>query len=136
MGVAILPASTRKSIDEPVVAPGTTLASLVRRPSVGLQQRRAAPIVRRIEARGDIMKAFKLGLLCFLMLLMRVPDDVRGQGRGGATQRDLLYVAVPGRVNDIGYGGIGILVFDANKNFRFVKRIPTWITQPALRQKM
>jgi DNA-binding beta-propeller fold protein YncE len=35
-------------------------------------------------------------------------------------------VAVPGRVNDIGYGGIGIVVFEANKNFRFVKRIPTW----------
>ena len=73
------------------------------------------------------MKAFKFGLLCFvLLLLMPVPVALRAQGRGGLTQRDLLYVAVPGRVNDIGYGGIGILVFEANKNFRFVKRIPTW----------
>lgn len=51
-------------------------------------------------------------------------------GRGGRTrgvaQRDLLYAAVPGRVDDIGFGGIGILVFDAGRNFRFVKRIPTW----------
>ena len=48
-------------------------------------------------------------------------------GRGSAIpQRDLLYAAVPGRVNDIGFGGIGILVFDASRGFRFVKRIPTW----------
>jgi DNA-binding beta-propeller fold protein YncE len=48
-------------------------------------------------------------------------------GRGSAIpQRDLLYAAVPGRVNDIGFGGIGILVFDAARGFRFVKRIPTW----------
>ncbi|MEP6960671.1 MAG: hypothetical protein ABI995_01235, partial [Acidobacteriota bacterium] len=50
-----------------------------------------------------------------------------GPGRGrGPAQRDLLYVAVPGRVNDIGFGGIGILVFDASRDFRFVKRISTW----------
>ncbi|MEO8096616.1 MAG: YncE family protein [Acidobacteriota bacterium] len=50
-----------------------------------------------------------------------------GPGRGrGPVQRDLLYVAVPGRVNDIGFGGIGILVFDASRDFRFVKRISTW----------
>jgi len=49
-----------------------------------------------------------------------------GRGRGGSAQRDLLYAAVPGRVNDIGFGGIGILVFDAGRDFRFVKRIPTW----------
>src|SRR5947207_4947054 len=49
-----------------------------------------------------------------------------GRGRGGSGTRDLLYAAVPGRVNDIGFGGIGILVFDAGRNFRFVKRIPTW----------
>src|SRR5437868_15108085 len=56
-----------------------------------------------------------------------VPETAReGQGRGGTAQRDLLYAAVPGRVNDIGFGGIGILVFDAGRDFRFVKRIPTW----------
>jgi WD40 repeat protein len=49
-----------------------------------------------------------------------------GRGRGGSAQRDLLYAAVPGRVNDIGFGGIGILVFDVGRDFRFVKRIPTW----------
>src|SRR2546422_9604213 len=52
-------------------------------------------------------------------------EPARGQ-RGGNTQRDLLYAAVPGRVDDIGFGGIGLVVFDAGRNFRFVKRIPTW----------
>jgi DNA-binding beta-propeller fold protein YncE len=52
----------------------------------------------------------------------------QAEGRRGARAnvRDLLYAAVPGRVDDIGFGGIGILVFDAGRNFRFVKRIPTW----------
>jgi DNA-binding beta-propeller fold protein YncE len=52
------------------------------------------------------------------------------EGRGGRglviPQRDLLYAAVPGRVNDIGFGGVGIVVFDVTRGFRFVKRIPTW----------
>ncbi|PWT97564.1 MAG: hypothetical protein C5B51_31160 [Terriglobia bacterium] len=58
------------------------------------------------------------------------PGNSERPGRGGrgpgVRQRDLLYAAVPGRVDDIGFGGIGILVFDAARNFRFVKRIPTW----------
>jgi len=58
------------------------------------------------------------------------PGNTERPGRGGrirgVAQRDLLYAAVPGRVDDIGFGGIGILVFDAGRNFRFVKRIPTW----------
>jgi glutamine cyclotransferase len=52
-------------------------------------------------------------------------DSAPGQ-RGANAQRDLLYAAVPGRVDDIGFGGIGLIVFDAARNFRFVKRIPTW----------
>ncbi len=53
-------------------------------------------------------------------------QEGRGGRGAGALQRDLLYAAVPGRTNDIGFGGIGILVFDAARNFRFVKRIATW----------
>jgi len=52
------------------------------------------------------------------------PDEAGRRARSNV--RDLLYAAVPGRVDDIGFGGIGILVFDASRNFRFVKRIPTW----------
>ena len=36
-----------------------------------------------------------------------------------------LYVATPGIRDYLGYGGHGVLVFDINKNHRFVKRIPT-----------
>ncbi len=36
-----------------------------------------------------------------------------------------LYVAVPGIRNDLQYGGHGLLVFDMDHGFRFVKRIPT-----------
>ena len=50
----------------------------------------------------------------------------RGRPDPAAAERDMLYAAVPGRRNDIGYGGIGILVFDVARDFRFVQRIPTW----------
>src|SRR3989442_1055122 len=81
-------------------------------------------------------------VLCATWLSAQAPagrgaGPATGQAQGGAAptegrgprplpQRDLLYAAVPGRVNDIGFGGVGILVFDTNRNFRFVKRIPTW----------
>src|SRR5687767_10860270 len=37
----------------------------------------------------------------------------------------LLYVAVPGIRNYLEYGGHGLLVFDVDDGYRFVKRIPT-----------
>ena len=37
----------------------------------------------------------------------------------------LLYVAVPGIRDYLGYGGHGLLVFDMDNNHKFVKRIPT-----------
>ena len=40
-------------------------------------------------------------------------------------QRRLLYVAEPGIRNYVEWGGIGILVYDIDDNFRFVRRIPT-----------
>src|SRR3989442_15949593 len=51
----------------------------------------------------------------------------RGQlGRGGNPQGDLLYAAVPGRVDDIGFRGLGLAWFGAARHFRFVKSNPTW----------
>jgi DNA-binding beta-propeller fold protein YncE len=47
-----------------------------------------------------------------------------------AAEKHFLYVAVPGIRNYVQYGGIGILVFDADQSYRFVKRIPTWDTAP------
>ena len=42
------------------------------------------------------------------------------------SERRLIYVASPGIRNYVEYGGVGVLVFDADHGHRFVKRIPTW----------
>jgi DNA-binding beta-propeller fold protein YncE len=47
-----------------------------------------------------------------------------------STGQHLLYVASPGIRNYTRYGGEGILVFDIDEGFRFVKRIPTWQVAP------
>src|SRR5215210_1245648 len=43
-------------------------------------------------------------------------------------ERHLLYVASPGTRNYTEYGGVGLLVFDIDDGYRFVRRIPTWTT--------
>jgi hypothetical protein len=43
-----------------------------------------------------------------------------------APERHRLYVAVPGIRNYLEYGGVGVLVYDIDRGFEFVKRIPTW----------
>ena len=69
----------------------------------------------------------KIAVVLGVVSVFPLAQWVLAQGRGGGpVQRALLYAAVPGRVNDIGFGGIGILVSDAGHDFRFVKRIPTW----------
>lgn len=40
--------------------------------------------------------------------------------------RHYLYVASPGIRNYVEFGGVGILVFDIDAGYKFVKRIPTW----------
>jgi len=50
-----------------------------------------------------------------------------GQSETGS-ERHFLYVAEPGIRNYVEYGGIGILVFDIDNGYQFVKRIPTWET--------
>ena len=37
-----------------------------------------------------------------------------------------LYAGVPGVGNNAGLGGVGVLVFDIDRGYRFVKRIATW----------
>jgi DNA-binding beta-propeller fold protein YncE len=44
----------------------------------------------------------------------------------GGSERSFLYVAVPGIRNYVEFGGIGLLVFDRDDGYKFVKRIPTW----------
>ena len=43
-----------------------------------------------------------------------------------AAEQHLLYVASPGTRNYVEYGGVGILVFDIDKGYKCVRRIPTW----------
>jgi hypothetical protein len=43
-----------------------------------------------------------------------------------AAGRRFLYVAEPGIRNYVDYGGVGVLVFDVDAGYRFVRRIPTW----------
>ena len=50
--------------------------------------------------------------------------------RAAAGERRLLYIATPGIRNYVTYGGIGVLVYDIDAGYKFVKRIPTW-TPPA-----
>ena len=42
-----------------------------------------------------------------------------------AAERHYLYVAQPGIRNYVEYGGIGVLVFDADRDYAFVRRIPS-----------
>ena len=44
----------------------------------------------------------------------------------GDKERSFLYVAVPGIRNYVEFGGIGLVVFDRDDGYKFVKRIPTW----------
>jgi len=43
-----------------------------------------------------------------------------------AAPQHLLYVASPGTRNYVEYGGVGLLVFDIDHGYKFVRRIPTW----------
>src|SRR4030095_14277395 len=43
-----------------------------------------------------------------------------------AASRHLLYIAEPGIRNYVSYGGVGVLVYDIDAGYKFVKRIPTW----------
>lgn len=62
---------------------------------------------------------FRVLLSCVALLSVagRIP---------AADSRHLLYVASPGIRNYVQYGGVGILVFDIDHDYKFVRRIPTW----------
>ncbi|MBV8552688.1 MAG: hypothetical protein JOY54_15430 [Acidobacteriaceae bacterium] len=55
--------------------------------------------------------------LAFSISSVRIP---------AADSHHLLYVASPGIRNYVEYGGVGILVFDIDNGYKFVRRIPTW----------
>src|SRR5579863_7933028 len=63
-------------------------------------------------------------------LLVFAAASCVGASRAAVSEQHLLYVASPGIRNYTEYGGVGILVFDIDHDFRFVKRIPTWRVAP------
>jgi hypothetical protein len=62
-------------------------------------------------------------VLC-LLLLFCAPAVV--QPTTAVAGKHLLYVASPGIRNYVEFGGVGIMVFDIDAGYKFVKRIPTW----------
>jgi hypothetical protein len=55
--------------------------------------------------------------------LLAAPLAARAEDLGSA-ERHLLYVAVPGIRADVQRGGMGVLVYDVDQGYRFVRRIP------------
>src|SRR5215467_5164651 len=67
-------------------------------------------------------------LLCCALALLPITTALQ------AKEKHLLYVASPGIRNYLEYGGMGILVFDIDNGYKFVKRIPTWDAPAAGKQ--
>ena len=57
--------------------------------------------------------------------LFGVGNTTRAQGDAPEPLKRHMYVAEPGIRNYTQYGGHGVIVFDIDDNYRFVKRIPT-----------
>src|SRR5687768_14402674 len=62
-------------------------------------------------------------ILCILLLFCALAPI---STTASAADRHFLYVASPGIRNYLEFGGVGILVFDMDAGYKFVKRIPTW----------
>ena len=71
------------------------------------------------SAPRSLIRAIALGCLLLFATSARTPAP---------KERHLLYVASPGTRNYVEYGGVGLLVFDIDDGYRFVRRIPTWPT--------
>src|SRR5437762_4291832 len=69
------------------------------------------------------IRRLAIRLLCLLAFigLLESPEP-----QAAIQEKHLLYVAVPGVRNYVEHGGIGILIFDIDNGYKFVKRIPTW----------
>jgi DNA-binding beta-propeller fold protein YncE len=71
------------------------------------------------------MKKFTLTsiALCLLVSIFFLAQPGR---EAAVDEKHLLYVASPGIRNYVEYGGVGILVFDIDQGYKWIKRIPTW----------
>src|SRR5262245_55099312 len=64
-----------------------------------------------------------LSTLIVLPALLAVAPAIRPVR--GATEHRFLYVAEPGIRNYVEYGGVGVLVYDIDAGYKFVRRIPS-----------
>ncbi len=67
----------------------------------------------------------RFSALVSLFVLLFLPAPLPAQDPAGDSLRRYLYVAQPGIRNYVRYGGHGLIVFDINNGYKFVKRIPT-----------
>src|SRR5438094_4965679 len=71
------------------------------------------------------MRFMKVRTLWLLALcLIAVPREWRAYA-APAGEHHYLYVAEPGIRNYVEYGGVGVLVFDMDRGYTFVRRIPS-----------
>jgi len=70
------------------------------------------------------INGIKWAFAAFTVLLLFANTIAKKESPAAKTKR-YLYVATPGIRNYLEYGGHGLLVFDIDDNYRFVKRIPT-----------
>lgn len=64
----------------------------------------------------------KIHLAALILLTATAVNPAKAQNE----ERHYIYAALPGVGNDVKLGGHGILVFDADNGYKFVKRIRTW----------
>lgn len=75
------------------------------------------------------MKQLSRWPLTVLFVLALLLIGIRPTPAADPEERHLLYVVTPGIRNYLEFGGAGILVFDMDNNYRFVKRIATPASQ-------
>jgi len=73
-----------------------------------------------------VRSARRLAAAFVALLAATAPARAEKPQDTGNRERSFLYVAVPGIRNYLEFGGIGLIVFDRDDGYRFVKRIPTW----------
>jgi hypothetical protein len=67
-----------------------------------------------------------LGQRCLIALFAVVAASPHGWHASAApAEHHYLYAAEPGIRNYVEYGGVGVLVFDMDRGYAFVRRIPT-----------
>src|SRR5207253_4002063 len=65
----------------------------------------------------------RLGFTAFLVAAAALGSQALGARQ--ASEHHYLYVAEPGIRNYVEYGGVGILVYDMDRGYAFVRRIPS-----------